>query len=1035
MSLHDSSTKREIARRNKRDQLQINISSIDSLKEGDLKTDKLSINLQDLSTEIVRKCPLLLSERNNLEDIQLHLLYLINRRQSQLLTRASDEISQSRPPSSASSRVRSAQASKIGTLSARRSSIVSTGEHFHETKIGDIYCYLHAKGCSDEAEDLNSHIEDFLDSFDEYLTLIEEFKAKNVLIEGEKIEKLDQYLEGLYGENEERFVSMIFIRKLCKNDLNLSKICLNKLLICAMFRTLRESEGKEHNLGESILYCLIKFTYFLDSYYQVFVNTDQVDLIKIVVDFLVDHLKSLRSNQSQELKLLQDYYYYTNSFLVIIINLLRIDNKELLIKNKILKQYGKIFLNTLLETFKLNTKYINRDIRFISKPERFIKTQSRIVFILTQLSQFKEFIHLLRAEHHSIHDSIVGLINVLQLSRPGSGASNTDSSRVVNDKQLLYELFELEIDIFRLVNNLIFDNKLKIRLTKKNLLKCVLRNLVVFLASRKSNTLNPFDRSPVLVVPFKCLYELSCTSDVKSELYKSKIILKCLLEYLLSSAVDLKPALGLKHPSLGTSTTESKTVANQADPPDQISIEPTMASHYILGIWINLSAKSEATIYGDDSELTDLVYEYIDLAINNLRIFLVQIQNFPMKSSRLKREHPMIYLHLKLLRNITQFLDFREPPLTSSIIDYYKRWTSKLAETSSELLNVSCKDQNLIPLTVECLATLDNLMSKINSLLDRNESQFSNNISQLKPPQMSLLMDRLFVLDFSKLSVDNDDLLLILIIFIGNLAKYWEICDILNEKICSEILVSCNFILNNKTTDQEMISNTLYTLAQLIKHPAFLSKLKSFLPTNKLELNNSLINEQLDNLLNKFASLTLHGNMIISRFAILLLDQFRHLEGSQGSIFERRFSIYNTKWLDAMRTSREGLLETNISDISRYHKVKASISLEGQSEEEEPFGTDDGDEFEHLKAVGDEVSERTVSTCSSTKVSSLYPVMRGENNCENKDTGSGGDEDDEDELDEDEENFEGPDLNVIDQNSMIKHLTTRREFRSEWLSR
>lgn len=1057
MSTIESSTKREIARRNKRDQLQINISALDNLKEDDLKADKLAINLQELSTQIINKCPLLMSERSNLEDIQLHLLYLINRRQSQILTTSgNDELVQNnriRPPSSASSRIKSAQLSKIGSRNSRRSSLaVSTEDHFHETNIGDYYCYLHAKQSSDEAQNVDSVIEDYLNQFDEYLTLMEQLKVKNLVIEGEKIEKIDLYLEGLYGESDERFISMLLIRKLAKDDFNLSKICLNKLLTCAMFRTLRESKGKDQNLSELILYCLIRFTCFMDSYYQVFVNNDQVDFIKIIIEFLVDHLKSLKANQSQELKLLQDQYYYTNSFLIIIINLLKLDsNVELSIKNRILKQNGQIFLNTLLEIFKLNTKYVTRDIRFISKPERFVNTQSKIVFILTQLMNFKEFINLFRAEHQSIFSSIVGLLNVLQLSRPGSGASNSDTSRVVSDKQLLNELFELEIDIFRLVNNLIFDHKLKSKFIKKNLLKCVLRNLVVFLASRKLNTLKPFDKSPVLVIPFKCLYELSCSNIIKAELYKSKIILKCLLEYLLSCAIDLKPALELKYTNYQLQESLSSSAATKQDePPDQIIINPTTASHYIISIWINLSFKNEATIYADDLELQDLVYEYIDLAINNLKTFLIQVHALPTSINKLKREHSMIYLHSKLLRNISQFFEFKEPLQVTSV-EYYNRWTQKMIESSSELLYICRNDENLIPITVESLATLNNLLTKIkwapSDNDDEKKEEENNELESLDkvtrvlpqrklPPQISLLFERLFELNFNNLNLDNDDLLLVLVIFMGNVAKNWEICDILNEKICSKILKSCNFILDNKTTDYEMMIHTLYTLAQFIKHSAFLQKLKLYLPNDGEKVDRPIAGDELDHLMDRFASLTLHGNATISKFAILLMDRLRHLDGEQqGSIFEKRFSAYNSKWLDAMKASREGLLGTSMN--LEHHQTRAD-TFTRMSEEDELLNGDDGDEFEQLKAIGEEgnLSERTTSTASSTKAGSLYSGSKKENN-ENKYEDRGGDGDnnnnDDDELDEDDEELEGPDLNVIDQNSMIKHLTTRREFRSKCL--
>lgn len=898
----------------------------------------------------------------------------------------------------------------------------------------DVYSYLHSLEPSMNPTTFN---EDYLLSLDEYLNSIEQDRlGDSLFIEKEKIEKLEIYLEGLYGENSERFASMVLIRRLSKDDESLSKISLNKLLTCAMLRTLRESEHKDQNLSLQIFYCLIRFASFKDVHYQVFVENEQnTDLIQTIVDFLVEHVKALKAAPNRELKTLLDQHYFTNSLLTLTINLLWLDNPKLQIKHRLLRSHGEKFLNSLLEIFRLATKYLMHDIRLISKPERVVSTQSRIVLIISQLSVYKEFINLIRMDQ-SFFESIINLVNVLQLSRPGSGTANADASRIVNDEHLINQLYELEMDLLKLVNNLLFDHKLKIKLIKRNLLKCVLRNLVVFLASRKSNTLNPFDRSPVLLIPFKCLYELSCSDSIKVELYKSKIILKCLLEYLLSCAADLKPALDLKRVNLEkvSGLSEDKAITSP-DPPDQIVIEPNAGSHYIVSLWINLSARCEATIYGDDLELRDLVCEYVDLATNNLRAFLVQVHNFPISKGKLKNEHSMLYLHSKLLRNLTQFFEIKEPPLTTDL-EYWKKWILRMTEASSEFLHNCRNDVNSIHLTVECLATLNNLLFGNGAGSKRDPTTKPiNKLQAFKSPQMSLLLDRLFQLNFSKLSVDNDDLLLVSIIFIGNFARNSEICELLTGNINSKILSSSNFILEYKTTDYKMISYSLYTLAQLMKHSTFLREIKLCLSNDKTNTLDEALSGQLDQLIDKLANLTLHGSPVISKFAIILLDRLRHFDEDQGDLHERRFAVYNAKWLDAMRASREGLLALGIEEISETnYKVKPNSSKQKLSQDDQSVEDDEveADELVQLRAIEEEGldSDRAVSTASSLPRYTGIRSREVQKNGEDVD-----DVDDEDDLDEDDNEFEGPDLNVIDSNSMIKHLTTRREFRSEWMRR
>lgn len=332
-SVVDRSNQFEMARRNKRDQLQINISVLDNLTRDDLKADKLVINLKKLSEEVVSKCPMLLSERHNLEDIQLHLLYLINRRQSQLLM-GSDDNTAGRPASVSLNRLRSARTAHMRHSAgySRRDSLRSDST----SNEADVYSYLRSREGSFSSNYLyhDELLDYFVLSFDEHLTDLESRQShtKAGPVSDTK-EDLEAHLEGLYGDKAEKLVAMGSLRGISKT--NLAKMSSNRLLVCAMLRTLRDSDLRsELDLCQSIMFCLIKFTTYEDVYKQAFAEDGQpIDLVRLVVDLLFDQVRLLTSVQSTDdgsSKLLsdEDSYFYTISLIMVMGNLLKLDSSN-----------------------------------------------------------------------------------------------------------------------------------------------------------------------------------------------------------------------------------------------------------------------------------------------------------------------------------------------------------------------------------------------------------------------------------------------------------------------------------------------------------------------------------------------------------------------------------------------------------------------------------------------------------------------------------------------------------------------------------
>lgn len=1098
-SVVDRSNQFEMARRNKRDQLQINISALDNLTKDDLKADKLVINLKKLSEEVVSKCPMLLSERHNLEDIQLHLLYLINRRQSQLLV-GSDDDTGGRPASVSLHRLRSPRSAHMRHSAgfSRRDSLRSDGG----SNEADVYSYLRSRESSWSSNYLNHDelLDYFVLSFDEHLTDLESRQSQINGGTSDTKRDLEVHLEGLYGDKAEKLAAMANLREVSKMDL--SRMSSNRLLVCAMLRTLRDSDSRsELDLRQSLMFCLIKFTNYEDVYRQAFAEEGQpIDLVKLVADHLFDQVRLLTSTQSADSgssKLLstdENSYFYTTSLIVVMGNLLKLDSssdsqilRSLLSHSQQQHDKQPFKLACLFELLQLITGQFVKELHLTTSKtlllcvHRSIDLFNGLVNILIQLSIFKEFVQHIRTSNAQtqllVASSLINLMSVLQFSRPGSGKSTASvavpkqarsksssetasplSEGVLSDKQTLNEVYELETKLMRLISNLLLDQRLRLRFIRRNLLKCVLRNVVVFLASRKTNSLSSFHQSAVLLEPFKCLYELSCSNEIRLELYKSKIIIKCLLEYLLSSTIDLRALLDnrLGGSSAANDSTSSEPAVSGLEDHVEIIVEPKNTHHFIISLWVNLSAQRASAIFGNDAQINQLVSEYIEASLGNLQLFSTTLRRnrWPVELSWTNDELMMLYLHLKLLRNVSQFFgsNFADGEAVESFMD----WSEKVGGLICELVPFERRAHIFMPIAVECLATLGNLISIGKKLASQHASASQNRWPSEKT--LAELLGKLFSSVTNLDQTENDDLILVSVSLLATIARHCEICHLfeLEPRLGAKIIRASNAIFELRANDQQMILSSLQTLCQLTNHADFLRELSSW-------QRSSSEGSSLEELADKLAQLMLNGHQsMVAKLAGYLLIRLERLDRlgheaddsdadddqSERLVHTKRFSSYNGKWLAAIRASRE---EPASAGSGQPHDSEICHDDDDEpNEDEEEEDDDDDDCFGLLRrqagssrsqsgllaSFADELGSGQVKLFGAEELSEGGSSRAAADRAGSSSESETPDEDDEgDGYLEATEEEDGPDFSVVDANSMIKHLTSRREFRSKWLQR
>lgn len=1100
---YDKKTNKELTRRSKRDQFYLRISALESDTVG--IHDQNQLNVGKLCESILDKCPILINDKHSLEELRLNLIYLIKRKRDNV--KSADDGGVSRPASSMSIRMKSAsstigqqskQSTRLTSASNKRNTrqsssanllnsinaFVQQNDTSNQLDIYDHFVQMELENDSKNCLEIRS-TQEFIRNFAEHLT---DYDTPNQTIAA----SFDAHLEGLYGDTNERLESIISIKKILDNEKLFARVFLQSsncsLLVCALLRTLKDSRSKDEKfLREFILFCLIKFSQYEDVLRVNLMNdtnsnNSSIDLIKICLDLLEENAKqlaNLASNSEQLSTYIDDNYFILNSFLSLLENLVRYDilTKTVLTRKKLLNNSQRL-LDILSQYYAIFSK--TEILLAISQG----LTNSRLLLskalmLLMQLSNHREFIDKLRLKSAlPLLENLIQLFNQLQVLRTSNNAQSVAVVVPLENhvpQSVANELYELEILTLRLLINLIYDQRIANRLIKRSaMLKCVLRNLVCFMAIKlnkeqtnenqtKELVFNQFNISKVLLVPFKCLYELSCYSQVKSEIYRSRIIMKCLLDYLLNVA-RYTSKFNVNRTSKELSSSSN---ANKMEEINQILFEPNGADHYIIAIWLNLSAQTSLPLYEDSPQalnendlLRETLKDYIDQIVGLLQKSLDKDKKRLQQQQVKLTTHLIIYLHIKLVRNFSQYISIRREPLLW--LSPFSRWIKSLSDSLAELMRLdinnglaaTAPDSLLRPLIVECLAILSNLLNKTQAFRQINEEstgssdETEGDLTQIDGPEILLsgiVFEYLYSIDMY--DTENDDFQMVLLIFIASLAQNKEICNLFennNASTYDRLISFHNHILENRTSDCEMLICCLYSLSQLMNHLKFLNRFVNIITSARENNQQQEYASSTMMLLRRLGGFMLHNDIAIVELSNIILNKLKQHE-EQLSLNDAisslcRFNTYNSKWLNSVRSNNDesltGQTSLDINETGAYDSIEmqkeSDIHENNDVYNGDNFDDDDDDEAQNQNDLG----QLRVFKPGSSGGESSTGTRRSRGSLDDDDDFDTGDDEirkgeveEEEEDDEEEEEdgssiYEAPDLNVIDSKSMYKHLAT-----------
>lgn len=921
-------SQRELLRRTKRDQHLIVLDSLKSEDFNHVNHDKIGQLLSDLSLRILNKCPLLADSNQTVDDIQPHLLYLISRRHNQVSASSSDEL---RPPSSVSQRFqlvtntheRHQRARRFSAGSARRrpSGRVSQQVQVSASGDNDTYSTLLLASQRDVPWSSDS-VQAHLSEVDFRLDLASNGLARQQARANVKLDA-DQQLDGLYGDWPEKLVALASLRRLSSDDDNLLRLSSSRLLICALLRTLRDScwsssDSYADQVGQvrvSILLLIARLTSYADTYQRAFGRSEseslQGELSKELANLLVS-VKPLEPGSaspcaSLEQSLVPDQLYSDtlNLALIIVHNLFKLAQLERsgrlmtslvgeLVRGRSLEATVGLQADRssetnacgLLSQLECLSKSLLGDLKLRNKTTQKLVSLARLLSLLKQVSIYREFVGTC-ARASRLADVLVELLAALQLSRPlsqrrqdGSEADPNSRADVVPASELLC----LELELFGLINNLLLDKHLKAKLVRKNLLKYALRSLVVFLAqvrgqagttgvrvegnaNQVSDALARFGQTQILSAPLRCLYELTCLDQVRLELLKSRIVIKCLLDYLQAAGLMLVESLGESAEFASKKTTATcanavgSCLANL-----QLDSSTIGACEYILCIWINLSARHEipADFHGD------LLSDCVRLGAECLQAYKPAKPNWH-----------LVYLEAKLLRNLAG--------QAFALGGQIGQWLpDRLAGLAADSLRA--------PHAGYLLAC--EILWAASRQVARASSRPAPDLAS--PAELDLVNCLLETIDWRAARAarvaeeeQEDDLLLAATVYLHRLASRKEICSP-SGKPSRPSLGAVE--LWQGGADAQLLRNSLCLLNRLMNHSQFLPMI-----AGTVALVDRLAGLMLD-----FAWAGAEGvgpaaGELLER--LKQLDKVRGQDGARLELDERRFSAYNQKWLGAIRSS------------------------------------------------------------------------------------------------------------------------------------
>lgn len=976
VSIETTQEQTDVGRRSKRTQMQIKLKQLDSEANRNFLSKSSGIELDKLCNSIIQSCPLLQTSRRSLvPDIRQLITYLIKRSASQLLNSRngiSDATAKSGLPRQGSNlSIRTASA--LGSLRFDSAKSTLSNSSSAEKKFSITKMYKEAPSEESQSFCFNSkHLDEYLTELNNYLLQIEQYHDANSKGSFDVPNSIETCLEGLYDTGEEKSLSLTYIRQLANDKSSLLDIATNDVMICALLRVIRD-DINETESALKILYCFLKLTSYQQLYDSLISQANNNELMTIVGELIENSLKQVQNKRQIDLQT----YFYLRSILQLIINLLCIGNARITVTKYLLRQTKQQFCSLLVDCLDLNlNEVIHKNSTVPEIDIKIIHLYRTVTSIMQEMSIYNDFIVQLRPLRQKFAHNLVSLINSSQSTRSNNNLTKDNKQCFINN------FFALEIEMMVTLGNFLYDNKIHNSLVSHNLLKVTLTSAATFLSNFKSNSIKEFNKSLILTSSLKLLYELSCNKNIRFELYKSKVVFRCLMEYLFLVNSDINSAIEdwINNRRIDYNLMDDNQYHEQED---SFKLSDRRVDHIILSLLINLSCDWHVVDILADKIFVKTLGNIQELFADTLRLTLSSITISKGRKIHLEALFKNVYLLARFIRNLSDYLQIK--PFI--IVNLNTKFTKNILQVGDDLLvNCDIEDKYQSVIIVQHMFIINNYFKYVSSFSKITQSNELEDLNLIIESLTKNLAAKIVFINIRHEILDDDDLNLSLLNLFGTLTRIYDVCKVIGS-IENNLTCAFETIFEFRTNDNDLILCSLYVLHGLICHRKFLINLSATKP---------------DRLIAQLMNFTFSTNTSISKLANIILDDVcfgtNEQQNTDAQIY--RFCAYNKKWLDIIQTSSEDLM-SSLSDYQRKDDLQSC-------------------DYTDLNLVYDtEVYSKSQAKNSVSRKEGKEYIedISTENDIYYSDS----------ERDTDE-SYPIPDLEVIDSNSMINHLIDKNQF-------
>lgn len=813
--LLDNRNKRELARRSKQSQIQIHLKSLERLLTQETTNDLCDIGaiVDRDAREIIEKFPIIKFDK--LQEIKHHMTYLYKRH--------SDEFNShsrlSEQESSVGNDYKQQTFQKlIKSARVNSASISSTGKN-------------RSNNPQETPKTYNVNLTD--EQLLEYMFKLDDQEE----LEKADISQLNKYIEGLYDDLEEKIASSRKIRSLANCVENLMELAVvNKMLTSAMYRVLREDGNKSIELAKNVLSYFIQLSGFIE-FTETLRHYDLINTVTSLAKNLANDSVGINSDESgaglgqthisEQIQILEA----RRACILLLFNLsqVTISYEVQLYKCEVVE----LLLSCIIDIA------ITRDtaIKHQTYHRCILKLSTTALIFLQRLSAYKKNIDIIKQSSVFL-EKLINVLNISYLEIRDKYKSLADSSTCRTTLTSGHSEFLL-ISAFQLINNLLYDDHIRKRISENDLFKIAFSVFVVH-QNRKSTTklnIGSICRCHQCFSSLSIMYQMSCDIDFNRKIAKSRLVNKCLLDYAKSVALNIdeqSSAYNWEGNRFETNNFSSEQVYNSIsttrydqDNNNSSNLKLTSLDHLMLAFFINVTTTKNFIISVNRSDTSSQLTEYIRIVMIKLSADSQLSENFEQSSYKRNdcsssfmnqnRLDIVIYLHLKIIRNITQYYKHLSEQIR---FEFQNSWFHILLSFAMRHFNL-CRPFS-DDLILESIGILGNYTQ------DKGDNKTKINWLKIleNTDSSDLLMHNL---DISR-NLTDDDTVLVSIYFVGTLLEDIDCYRLLASK---GLVSKIKQIMDLRQDDEEILIHSLYALICTIIHGGNCEQLDSKSSTSK----------------------------------------------------------------------------------------------------------------------------------------------------------------------------------------------------------